>query len=788
MGDTILQALAGVGRIRPPDDPRPLWRSLAERLAEPGGAEIVSGPGEGGLQLFTSLAEVPDAELRERALAAAAGAVVFCLDAKGEGWLAATHPHLLYGFAVQLTGRLGDRPLAEVAGGAVFEAAFAWQRSTYDFFLSQEGRVQRGLDREAYLRRLAEQGFTHVEVNALAAPMGLESGPPGEIYPMFYTYCPALDQFVDTPLNEGLYPRDWLEANRARLKENAGLAVNYGLVPGLLCFEPRSVPESFFERWPMLRGARVDHPFRSFKPRYNMTITHPRVREHYAGMVRRLMAEVPELGFLSVWSNDSGAGFEHTKSLYVGRNGGAYLIREWKDDAEIARLAGENALRFLYLLRDAGREVNPQWRVMTRLESFYGEHETVWAGLGEGVDVETNSLVARGWAMPYSHPRYPDSHEINGGTIHQLAFDPAERAKGAELVERGAHAHYYAAFGPHAFLAPLLGVPYPRLTLQRLRLLHQGGVTHLARTGGTAPPGLVPFDPNGEAAAAFQFDPDLDIEATVRGLALARAGEAFAGALLEAWRQAEEALLAFPNLTALYTTIGFAWYRLWTRPLVPDIERIPEAERRYYQDVMCTTPHNPNNVDLSRDVLFRLVTPEGAERFRERFDAHVRVPLDAAVDALGEVRAAAEEALGPGNVVGDQWVRLRALRSWLVTMHSVAAWIVGVYGWMAAAEAGEEAGKTAARALLEAMIAEEIANTRELLTLLESGVAFLASGDGEETPLLYAWDRLPDQLRRRIELMERHRGDEPRIDHGYLERRSGAPVESGSAGQPLREA
>ncbi len=776
MSITIREALARVGRIGLPDDPRPLWRTLAERLVGPGGAEIADGDGEGGLRLLASPAEVPDAGLREQALTASTGAVLFRLDERGEGWLAATHPHLLYGFAVQLTGRLGSRPLAGVAAGAVFPAAFVWQRSTYDFFLTQEGRVQRGLDRERYVHRLAEQGFTHLEVNALAAPMGLESGPPGEIYPMFYTYCPALDQFVDTPLNEGLYPKDWLEANRTRLRENARLAVRYGLVPGLLCFEPRSVPESFFERWPMLRGARVDHPFRSFKPRFNMTITHPRVQEHYAEMVRRLMAEVPELGFLSVWSNDSGAGFEHTKSLYVGRNGGAYLIREWKEDAEIARLAGENALRFLRLLRDAGRESNPEWRVMTRLESFYGEHETVWAGLGEGVDVETNSLVTRGWAMPYPHPRYPDSHEVNGGSIHQLAFDPGEREIGVELTGRGAAAHYYAAFGPNSFLAPLLGIPYPRLTLQRLRLLHQGGVTHLARTGGTAPPGLVPFDPNSEAAAAFQFDPDLDIEETVRGLALDRAGEPLAGALLEAWRQTEEALLAFPNLTALYTTFGFVWYRLWTRPLVPDIERIPEEERRYYQDVMCTTPHNPNNVDLSRDVLFRLVTPEGAERFLERFDAHVWAPLEAAVDALGEVRAAAEEALGPGNVIADQWVRLRALRCWLVTMRSVAAWIAGVYGWMAASADGDEAGRAAARASLDAMITTEIANTRELLTLLESGVAFLAATGGEETPLLYAWDRLPDQLRRRIALMERHRGDEPHIDHGYLERRSGTPA------------
>jgi hypothetical protein len=120
-----------------------------------------------------------------------------------------------------------------------------------------------------------------------------------------------------------------------------------------------------------------------------MTITHPRVCEHYADMMAALMREVPDLGFLSVWTNDSGAGFEHTKSLYVGRNGGAYMIREWKDDAEIAKTAGTHAVRFFGLLRDAARAVNPEFRVITRLESFYGEHDTVWAGLGDGLEATT---------------------------------------------------------------------------------------------------------------------------------------------------------------------------------------------------------------------------------------------------------------------------------------------------------------------------------------------------------------------------------------------------------------
>ena len=111
------------------------------------------------------------------------------------------------------------------------------------------------------MRRLAESGFTHVEVNALAYPMGLETGPKGEVYPMFYTYCPALDQFVYSSPEQGASTRSTTCRRTWRvLKRNAALARKYGLVPGLLCFEPRSVPEEFFARYPMLRGAARRSP------------------------------------------------------------------------------------------------------------------------------------------------------------------------------------------------------------------------------------------------------------------------------------------------------------------------------------------------------------------------------------------------------------------------------------------------------------------------------------------------------------------------------------------------
>ena len=765
---TVRDALAHITLIQIPGESPAVVRSAASTVAAFTGADIAEAEvlepaaRAGIFQIAAPAHATPHGDVP-------APRIDLRLRPDGSGRLASGGGRLLYAAARHLVDVMAGDELGPLEQGVSVTPAFAWNRSCYDLFLTQEGRIQRGLDPDAYVRHLAASGYTHVEVNALAYPMSLENGPKGEAYPMFYTYCPALDQFVYSSLNKGLYPFYYLSANLAVLKRNAALARKYGLVPGLLSFEPRSVPEEFFARYPMLRGPRVDHPFRSFRPRYTMTITHPRVREHYAEMMAALMREVPDLGFLAVWTNDSGSGFEHTKSLYVGRNGGAYMIREWKDDAEIARTAGTHAVRFFGLLRDAARAVNPEFRVITRLESFYGEHDTVWAGLGDGLDVETTSLIARGWEMPYRHPRYPDSSAINGGSVYQLAFADRERELAADLQSRGAAAHHYFSAGPHQMFAPLLGVPYPTLTWRRLKLLHDNGVRTIANIGGTCPPDLVPYNVNHEILRRFQFNARMDVDAAVAAIAAGWAGETFGPILQKAWALAEEAVLAFPNTTTLYSTIGFTWYRLWVRPFVPDIEAIPPAERAYYEDFMCTTPHNPNNVDLSRDVLFTLLTPEKSAQDLERIDAHVWRPLNHAIDLLASHEADAAAALGPSNVVRDQWVRLRALRCWIMTHRNLSAWVAGVHGWIAAASGADKARW---RTVLDRMIAKEIANSRDLMGLVDTGLEFMATTDLGESPLMHGRN-LKDLLARRIVLMTRHAADDPFIDPGYMERMAG---------------
>lgn len=687
------------------------------------------------------------------------------IDHSGTGCLVASHTFYLYGFVQFLLSDLIHEDAGAFLGGKVFEPAFRSHRVAYDYFLTQEGRITQGLNRETYVKELARNGFTHIEVNGLGSPMGIETGPKGEVYPMFYTYCPALDQFVYSSLNKGIYPYYYLSANLNYLKENARLARKYGLVPGLLCFEPRSVPEEFFNKYPMLRGARVDHPFRSFKPRYTMTITHPKVLDHYAEMVRKLMKEVPELGFLNIWTNDSGAGFEHTKSLYVGRNGGAYLIREWKDDAEIARLAGENALRFFGVLKDAASAFNPDFRVTTRMESFYGEHDVIINGLKGNLDIETASLIQRGWDMPYSHPLYPDRKDINAGCVFQQDFDEREKPIFRGIQETGSQVSFYFAYGPQTMFAPLMGIPYPKMTRKRLETLRINGVENLAHMGGTFPPEKVPFNINHEILRNFQLNPSRTADEVLETYARRHAGGNTYRVLLDAWDLAESAILGFPNVTSLYSTIGFTWYRLWVRPFVPDIEKIPQEERDYYENFMCTIPHNPNNVDLSRDVLFTLTTPERCREDSLRIDGNVFPKLNLAIRLL-------EGKKDTAPIFMDQYIRLKALKCWITTQRNVAVWVASVYGFM---NAVSEEEKQKLKTVLQKMIRFEIINTEEIIQLLSSGIDFIALTDKGETPLMHGTN-LRELLAIRISLMKEHMDDDPYIDMNYIERKAGEPI------------
>ncbi|MEN8151640.1 MAG: hypothetical protein ABFS86_17625, partial [Planctomycetota bacterium] len=249
------------------------------------------------------------------------------------------------------------------------------------------------------------------------------------------------------------------------------------------------------------------------------------------------------------------------------------------------------------------------------------------------------------------------------------------------------------------------------------------------------------------------------VEEVVKSIAARFAGRAKARSLVAAWRLAERAIRGFhPN--PLYFLWG-PWYRLWVRPLVPDIAAIPEADRAYYERKMLTTHHNPNRVDLSRDVLFHLMDAAEAAKAVSRIDRRALPHLGRALDRLE-----GEDA----PVFVDLRDRLTALSHWMVTRRNVAAWIAGVKGFLETT-APKKRGKH--RADLAEMVSSEIANIRGLRKFLAGcETEVMAVSRGEETTFIHD-GKFDDHLAKKIELMKRYGRRKPRIDPDFLWRTGG---------------
>ncbi|MBN2265963.1 MAG: hypothetical protein JW775_09130 [Candidatus Aminicenantes bacterium] len=738
---TVAQAFKNIRVLAVPEAGRPVDTTVAEelrrelapqaeiRVIAPGGP-LEAWPGVFRIAVADEkLASGPPSQVPGRT-AADKDWMYLRLGENGAGELTASSAHLMYALFRLLRDDWADSPASDFQTGRLVRPRFS-RLEGGDNYLANPKRVAAGYDAEASVRELARLGFSHVPVNALAKDMPAEQGPPGEIYYRFYYFSPDLDQFVETPLNAGAYSPEYLEANLALLKENARLAVKYGLTPGLNISSPRSVPEAVLEKYPYLRGARVDHPFRSYRPRFTLTLSHPLVRWHYAELMRRLMREAPELGYIYLWTNDSGSGFEYTASLYAGRNGGAYLVREWKTHEAVAEAAAANVLRYFRTLREAAAETRPGFRLLFNLFSFANEEAFILDGLSEGLDL---------WVAPKELDDSPRGRRLK-----------ALPAQGSEIFTTTRLQNNY-----------LLGIPSPWLAAEEVGALRAAGFDKAQVTVDPAP--LAPYDVNREVLRAFNFDPAADIDAVVAAAAARLVGKDAAPALIEAWRLCDTAVRGFPSIM-LYgdNNWGFPWYRLLVRPFAPDIEKIPEAERAYYEKYMTVTFNNPNLVDLGADILWTLIDTAQADAAVAQADRAAWKPLDEAIAVLGgAVKAASGEAR---TVFVDQLDRLRALRCYFRTLRNTAAWVAGVHGYI---EAEDPAEKARRRAAVRAMVDDEIRNAKDLAALFGSSrTRFMPVDPAGETFNMYGTN-LPELIMRKIALMEKHRDDEPRIDPDFM--------------------
>lgn len=744
---------------------QPVEKTAAEELARLTGAKVAPA-NRAGAGVNVALAPRDWAKSLPKSKAAQPGWMWLKFAEDGTGEIIADTGALLYAAVRLLAHGLPDTARAKLDRGLFLPATFPWHRPHWDACLTQYWRSARKFDRERYVATLAETGFTHVEINGLQAHMPMEDSVQAEYYPQFYTYTPGFNHFVDTPLTAGLWQPHYLEANLNNLKSIAALGRKYGLKPGVCMFEPRTLPERFFQRYPTLRGARVDHPFRSRLPRYCLAQDHPVTKQHYRAAIQNLMKAAPDLSYMSVWTNDSGSGFEHTGSLYVGRNGGPYMIREWRNHDKIAQAAGESIVRYLANIQSAAAEINPDFDIILRLEPFKLEQDHIKAGMNRHITWEAPSLLVRGYSLPYAHPKYPEMSGAAGSPL-QTEIDPSERKVLEESRARGAEPTLQYSASSTACFEPLLGIPYPRLLRKKLESMRDLGITRASALGGLGNPSAAPYWPNPAVLRATQFTPEILIEDVLLGTARGFVGEKYAAKLVACWDAFEEAVSWQPPVM-LFSGFAFTWQRTFDRPYVPDIEAIPAKERAYYERHGCFQHNNPGINDLGKDVLFDIVTKEQGIKAVANYDKQCLPRVDQLIATLEKLVAQSSQAREPVDAAAvfvDLLDRARGYRAVCGSIRMVAAWCAHVYGYLDSTKAADKRKHEQA---LQAAIDAELVNTQNLIDLLEADrTEFMTLSAIGNNTFCYGED-LPQLLREKIRLMKKYRHKKPRIDKAIL--------------------
>ena len=419
---------------------------------------------------------------------------------------------------------------------------------------------------ERHAEALRRGGATHVRIND--APLAIhEVMEPENSYMRFTTYGHALDKYVASTLNEGIYHPTILELNRQALLWQAKLARQFGFRCWIRCTEMTLMPESFFQRHPALRGPRVDNPTASTSPRFALCPMVPEVQEHYRQMMVKLMQLCPEVDELHIFSCDSGGGFCYADHLYSGPNGPV--------DCR-ATPARKQAQVFSKVLIDAARTVNPKFRVVMTSGLMPRERAAFLEGAPDGVAASIFGAFAWGGGMEDRWQNLAVGPDIlkPGVRAEARRWAFADMEARARLVT-SREGVLYASYNPDYYGGPS-DAPRPYETHEMMmRYLGMGVRNIIGGMMGT------PFHANSGIFVQAAKDGPMDTAKAVRQLAENWVGEARADRLCEVWRLSDEADRAW--LLPPWSGHSFFVQPLLMRgPIVPDRSQLGEHDLDYF--------------------------------------------------------------------------------------------------------------------------------------------------------------------------------------------------------------
>ena len=606
------------------------------------------------------------------------------------------------------------------------EFRFEERFTMWDNSLNQWHRFSKGFDRRGHVHDIARLGFTGMEINRYADPGGyhvLHRKFPDDSYAWYMSYAPALDAFVESSLTKGIYPQEELKANLDDLRLAAKLARRYGLKPGFVCYEPRGVAEEVFDRYPELRGSRIDHPGRSLQPRYALDIANPKVLEHYAESITNLMREVPDLRYFVFWTQDSGSGLPFSKRLYFGPNG-SYLAR--------SKTLGGMAADFMKAILGAGRKINPEFEVIMKMDWEYTSEERneIAASIPEGA-----TLV----------------HIFGGYSI-----------QGRKFTNRD---HYVAEaraldIEPYASITvsstwetePIIGITRPKILKGKFEELERLKLNKIFAQGGIFPDSLCPYNITQELFLELIRGDVENIDQFMLDKAKlwCKGDIQSAKLLVEAWNIADEALEAMPELNWYHKGVGTTQGRWLIRPVVPDITLLNSEERFAWERVLFPLPW-----DIARK---NIVFEGGIRMFQEKqFAGAIKAYDERMFPKYKKSIEVFNKALEPSSppVIIDQRDRYLGFLYSSTSIRNLFEAQLSINNYLM-----ENGNPETNRKLLKSAIQAEIENTEDWLRLLKtSEVNFFRITYEQETPFNY---KTPvEDFELKLSVMKAHINDDP---------------------------
>ena len=425
----------------------------------------------------------------------------------------------------------------------------------WDALLTGQNKGAIGFDLERHIREAVRLGYTGMECNRFVGMTLVQQGHPRDPYPWYTYWGPSMDQFVSSPLFEGVFDKKYLARNLADLQHVAAVVSSFGLKPIFMGYEPRYVPNSFFERHPELRGPRVDHPLRSMQPRYSLCADRPEVLEHYRTLARRLSEAVPHLAEMHIIFMDSGAGFCWAHGLYAGRNGPAFCQKT---------SSGERMSKFFVAIRQGFRDAGHNIQLVAQPHGgTRGEFDQFFDTVPREIEFTAGQWAS--WSLALRDPLEVDRHVLE-----------RQRATGRRVLYF--QQHFFGFDG-----APTTEFPVPYHLADRLHRALELKLDGLNTLGGIVSPPVKSRSAMQEVYRQFLLNPARPANELVEQVARELGGPEGGALLVAAWKEIQTAIQQNRNSPGFALGTEYASRRTLVRPLVPDEPALLADERDWWQ-------------------------------------------------------------------------------------------------------------------------------------------------------------------------------------------------------------